>query len=142
VTKSNGRRKNGRVGSEDPYAVPDERELEQLIADADNPALWNEDEIELGPGFYRAPTVARQLAEVVSAFRAERGLTQEQLGRMLLLHQSQIARIEAGQHTPAIETLVRIAHHLGLTFAVQITPAGASLSLANAVAPARAEAPP
>jgi ribosome-binding protein aMBF1 (putative translation factor) len=103
-------------------------ELDALAAEMDDPSRWGEVE-EVGPGFYRAPGVATQLGEAVAAYRAARGLTQRQLGRALFLHQSQVARLEAGQHTPALETLVRVAHHLGLTLTVRVTPGGASLSV-------------
>jgi transcriptional regulator with XRE-family HTH domain len=49
-------------------------------------------------------------------------LTQEQLARRLALHQSQVARLEAGNHTPTLETLVRLARHLGMTLTVTATP--------------------
>ena len=104
--------------------------LDQLAAEMDDPSQWGDVE-EVGPGFYRAPSVARDLAAAVSAYRAQHSLTQQQLGRVLSLHQSQIARLEAGQHTPAIETLVRLAQHLGLNLTIQITPTRASLTVAQ-----------
>jgi ribosome-binding protein aMBF1 (putative translation factor) len=127
----NGRSNGKPPVIDDPESVPSDEEIEQLLADAEDPSQWNEEEIELGPGFYRAPEVAQQLARTLAEHRAAHGLTQQQLGRTLYLHQSQIARLESGQHTPELETLVRIARHLGLTFTVQVAPTGASLSAAN-----------
>lgn len=51
--------------------------------------------------------------------RKEQKLTQAQLAKKINLPQSNIARIEQGQHLPAIKTLVKIFEALGQT--VQIT---------------------
>jgi transcriptional regulator with XRE-family HTH domain len=113
------------VPSED---VPSEEEVAQMVADMDDPSKWIEDDAMLGPGFYRAPGVARQLAEAVAAYRAERGLSQRQLARAIALDEHWVAYIESGKHTPELETLVRLARHLGLSFTVHVSPAGAELS--------------
>ncbi len=117
------------AGPDQDEAISEEL-VSQLLRDMDDPSQWGEVE-EIGPGFYRAPEVARQLAQAIAAYRAAHGLTQEQFGRLLLLHQSQIARLEAGQHTPTLETLVRLARHLGLTLTVTATPDGATLAVAG-----------
>lgn len=126
---TNGKRASDPVAQEIGSEELSVDDTDRLLTEMDEPSLWDWEHAEVGPGFYRAPTVARQLAEAVRAYRTEHHLTQEQLGRSLSLHQSQVARIESGQHTPEIETLVRLAHHLCLTFTVQVGPTGASLSL-------------
>lgn len=115
-------------------------ELDRLAAEMDDPTQWGDVE-EVGPGFYRAPGVARQLGQAIAAYRARHGLTQQELGRALFLHESQIARLEGADHTPAIETLVRVAQHLGLTLTVQVTPTGASLTVAEAAHAANTPTP-
>ena len=112
-----------------PDVVSDDL-VAQLLEDIDDPTQWGEVE-EVGPGFYRAPKVARQLARVVATYRVSHGQTQKQLARTLALHQSQVARLESGQRTPTLETLVRLARHLGLTLTVTVTPSGALLTAAN-----------
>lgn len=107
-----------------------EAQIAELSAEMDDLAMWGDVE-ELGPGFYRAPEVAEQLGSAIVAYRAAHRVTQKQLARTLALHQSQIARLEAGQHTPSLETLVRVARHLGLSPTLTVTPEGASLRAAT-----------
>jgi len=95
----------------------------------DDAAQWDWPRAQAGPGYYRVPVVARQLAESVSAYRAARGLTQADLGAVMGLPQSQVARLEAGGHTPSLETLSRLAKHLGVTVRIEVTPEGATLTL-------------
>jgi transcriptional regulator with XRE-family HTH domain len=83
----------------------------------------------IGPGFYRAPEVALGVGRAVRAYRTARGLTQEELAKRLLLHLAAVSRLEAGEQTPDLETLVRLARHLGLSFTVRITPAGTDLTI-------------
>ncbi len=104
----------------------DPEDVTRALQDLDDPAMVG-DIVEIGPGSYRAPGVARQLAEAVSAYRAKHDLTQDELGRTLALHQSQIARIEAGVHTPSIETLIRLTRHLHMAFSIEFSSGGASL---------------
>jgi transcriptional regulator with XRE-family HTH domain len=70
-------------------------------------------------------TLAREVALAVTAHRAERGLTQAQLGRLAGLTQPQIARLEAGDHEPRLETLDKLARALGLRFRLEVGPAKA-----------------
>ena len=113
---------------------PVDVDVERLLVDMDDASQWDWDAASLGPGFYRAPEVGAQLAEVVSAYRTERGLTQGELGDLVGLHQSQVARLEAGKHTPSIETLVRLARHLRVLVRLEVTPGGAVLSVGEQTA--------
>ena len=44
-----------------------------------------------------------------------------------------LASLEAGKHTPDLETLVRLARRLGLDLTVRVTPRGATLEASDAV---------
>jgi ribosome-binding protein aMBF1 (putative translation factor) len=65
-----------------------------------------------------ATAVAIRLVE----YRAEHGLSQRALAAKLGMKQPAIARLEAGDHTPSIETLVRLSRGLGMRFRLDITP--------------------
>ncbi len=77
---------------------------------------------EEGPGFYRAPAVAAALAGAIVAYRERAGLTQRDLAQRLLLHQSAIARLEAGKRAPRVDTLLRIAKALDCELNVELRP--------------------
>jgi len=47
--------------------------------------------------------------------RLEAGLTQAELARRTGIHRPNIARVEAGRHTPSLETLARIANAIGVS---------------------------
>jgi transcriptional regulator with XRE-family HTH domain len=95
---------------------------------------------EIGDGFFRAPAVAQGLGRAVAAFRKAHGLTQQELARRLRVHQSQIFRLERGQHTPTLETLVRVARELGLTMLVRVGPEGATMEVLDQDLPERSGA--
>lgn len=58
----------------------------------------------------------------VIGYRAEHGLSQTAVARMLGMHQPAIARLEAGDHEPSLATLSRLAKVLGVEFHIDITP--------------------
>lgn len=66
---------------------------------------------------------ARAVALTVLRYRTEHNLSQRALGRMLGVAQSQVARLESGEHNPSIETLIRLSRALDLEFALNIRPA-------------------
>lgn len=66
--------------------------------------------------------LAHAVAMRVIGYRAEHGLSQTGLARMLGMHQSAIARLEAGDHEPSLATLSRLAKVLGVEFHIDITP--------------------
>jgi transcriptional regulator with XRE-family HTH domain len=57
-------------------------------------------------------TPQARFAANVERLREEKGLTQEQLGWAADLHQTAIARIEAGERKPTLPTIFKLAHGL------------------------------
>lgn len=55
-----------------------------------------------------------ELGARLKALRLEAGLTQAELARRTGIHRPNIARVEAGRHTPSLETLSRIANAIGV----------------------------
>jgi transcriptional regulator with XRE-family HTH domain len=51
----------------------------------------------------------------VTRLREERGLTQEKLGWAAGLHQTEVARIEKGTRNPGFDTIIKVAHGLGVS---------------------------
>jgi ribosome-binding protein aMBF1 (putative translation factor) len=72
--------------------------------------------------------LAHEVAMRVLQYRAEHGLTQTQLAKMLGMRQPHIARLEAGDHEPSLATLSRLARLLGLEFHIDITPQHLAIS--------------
>lgn len=71
--------------------------------------------------------VARAVATRLVEYRAEHGLTQTQLARQLGMKQPAVARLEAGEHSPSLETLVRLASVLGFEFHLDVTADGVAI---------------
>jgi transcriptional regulator with XRE-family HTH domain len=72
---------------------------------------------------YLEARFANQVAIQVIRWRTEHGLTQTKLAEMLGMRQPNIARLEAGEHTPSLDTLSRLASGLGINFDIAIGPA-------------------
>ena len=66
--------------------------------------------------------LARAVALKVLAYRAEHALSQRGLAKQLGMTQPQLARLEAGEHNPTIDTLARLAQALDTEFAIDIHP--------------------
>lgn len=66
--------------------------------------------------------LAHAVAMRVIGYRIDHGLSQTGLARLLGMHQSAIARLEAGDHEPSLATLSRLARVLGIEFHIDITP--------------------
>jgi DNA-binding XRE family transcriptional regulator len=64
---------------------------------------------------------AHAVAMRVIGYRIDHELSQTELARRLGMHQSAIARLEAGDHEPSLATLARLASGLGLEFHIDIT---------------------
>ena len=71
-----------------------------------------------------AEVLARVFSHAVLAYRIDHDLSQAALGRLLGVPQSQIARIEEGDHTPTFATLLRYCDALGLEAQITIAPRG------------------
>jgi transcriptional regulator with XRE-family HTH domain len=71
---------------------------------------------------YERTRFANDVAVRVVEYRAEHGLSQTALARLLGMHQSAIARLEAGEHEPSLTMLARLAQVLGEDFSVDIKP--------------------
>lgn len=69
---------------------------------------------------------ANEVAAMVLAFREEGGLTQTQLGDMIGMKQSAVARLERGDNPPTVGTLVRLSTLKGLSFQLDIIDGTAS----------------
>lgn len=66
--------------------------------------------------------LAHAVAMRIIGYRVEHRLSQTALARMLGMHQSAVARLEAGDHEPSLATLSRLAGKLGIEFHIDITP--------------------
>lgn len=100
--------------------IPDEEVLEEDLRDPEFRRRWEE------------TALARWLALIVSQYRAEHELSQRALAGRLGMHQSAIARLEDGEHTPTLPTLVRISQTLGIELLIDIKPPHTESQLAKA----------
>jgi DNA-binding XRE family transcriptional regulator len=66
--------------------------------------------------------LAHAVAMRVIGYRINHGLSQTGLAHLLGMHQSAIARLEAGDHEPSLATLSRLARVLRIEFHIDITP--------------------
>ena len=88
---------------------------------------------------YERTRFANDVAVRVVEYRAEHGLSQTALARLLGMHQSAIARLEAGEHEPSLTMLARLAQVLGEDFSVDIKPDRMELRSAAGLSSARLE---
>lgn len=72
--------------------------------------------------------LSRAVEHRLVAYRAEHDLTQSALGRKVGMAQPAIARIEAGERVPTVETLLRLSEALGIEFLLDIRPANGTSS--------------
>ena len=86
--------------------------LERQLQDAETREYWER------------TALARAVANAVIRYRAEHSLSQRALASDLGWKPSQVARLELGEHNPAMETLAHLAERLGLRFRLEIGPAG------------------
>lgn len=66
--------------------------------------------------------LARAVAEAVIRYRAECGLSQTALARLLGWSQPVVARLEAAEHNPSMDTLVDLTRKLRLRVHVDVGP--------------------
>ncbi|GAB5547469.1 MAG: hypothetical protein SangKO_072290 [Sandaracinaceae bacterium] len=55
-----------------------------------------------------------KLGQRIRELRLAAGLTQAELARRTGIHRPNIARVEAGRHTPSLETIARLANAIGV----------------------------
>lgn len=90
--------------------IPHEEVLAQDLRDPEFRAEWER------------TAVARWLAVEVAHYRAVHGLSQRQLADLLGVHQSDVARMESGEHTPTLDRLIRVAKGLDIELMIDIRP--------------------
>lgn len=73
--------------------------------------------------------LARWIAIEVAHYRATHELSQRELADQLGMSQSQVARIETGEHNPSVDTLARLATGLDLELLIDIRPQGKDAKL-------------
>lgn len=66
--------------------------------------------------------LARAIANQVIAYRDRHDLTQTQFAELLGMKQPAVARLEAAEHNPSIETLVKLATALDIEVNININP--------------------
>ncbi len=84
--------------------------LEEMLQDPQFRAEWDR------------TALARAVAEAVIAYRAEHQLSQSALARLLGWSQPVVARLEAAEHNPTMDTLLTVARTLGLQTQVKVGP--------------------
>jgi transcriptional regulator with XRE-family HTH domain len=97
------------------------------VSDLKTASQIAEEEMEASPAIRREverTALANAVAILVIEYRADHDLSQTQLARQLGMHQSAIARLEAGDHEPSLSTLARLAKGLGIDFQIDISPEG------------------
>ncbi len=80
------------------------------LTTADIPIQQGAPETTLG----QIPITGKKLGARVKELRLAAGLTQAELARRTGIHRPNIARVEAGRHTPSLETLDRLAQAIGV----------------------------
>ena len=84
------------------------------------------------PGFreqWQHSAPARAMANALVRFRADHSLTQSELARILGVRQPTVARWETGEHNPTWETMLLLAHKLGITISITAAPATAPIEI-------------
>lgn len=90
--------------------IPHEMVLAEDLRDPEFRAEWER------------TAVARWLAVEVVHYRSVHGLSQSRLAERLGVHQSDVARMETGEHTPTLDRLIRVAKGLDIELMIDIRP--------------------
>ncbi|MBJ7249497.1 MAG: helix-turn-helix transcriptional regulator [Thermoleophilia bacterium] len=87
-------------------------QLDDILLAADTPyrKLWY------------GSVLARTIGIAVLKYRSDHQITQAALGKLVGMTQPQVARIEDGEHNPALETMTRLCDTLGLELTLTIGP--------------------
>ncbi len=97
--------------------IPNEKVLEQDLKDPEFREEWER------------TALARWLAVEVAHYRAQHELSQQALADRLGVHQSDVARMETGEHTPTLDRLIRVATGLGIELMIDIHQKGREAKL-------------
>ena len=65
---------------------------------------------------------AHEVAMKVIEYRIKHDISQTELGRRVGMRQPHVARLEASEHEPSLDTLRRLSQGLGIEFHIDITP--------------------
>ncbi len=68
--------------------------------------------------------LARAVAVAIVRYRAKHHLSQRGLAQRLGMKQPQVARLELGEVSPSLETLIRLSSRLGMELTIDIRPVG------------------
>jgi len=90
--------------------IPHEEVLARDLRDPEFRAEWER------------TALARWLAVEVVHFRSKHDLSQRKLAERLGVHQSDVARMETGEHTPSLSRLIRVARGLDIELMIDIRP--------------------
>lgn len=111
------------ISAEDDGSTIDKIEIDEDAASA-SLVLENKTKLQLfaadvAPGATRAngpngSIDGVKLGRRIRELRLAAGLTQAELARRTGIHRPNIARVEAGRHTPSLETLARLAQAIGV----------------------------
>jgi ribosome-binding protein aMBF1 (putative translation factor) len=71
--------------------------------------------------------LAREIALAIVRYRTKHGLSQRDLARETGITQPAIARLESGEHTPSLSTLVKLTTHTGMQFRLDVHDGSAEL---------------
>lgn len=71
---------------------------------------------------WEATALAREVACYLVRYRTERSLSQTALARQIGMTQSQVSRLEDGEHEPRLATLRRLSDALGMRLTLSIEP--------------------
>jgi len=105
--------------------IPHDEALQEDLKDPEFRARWE------------STALARWLAIEVAHYRAEHELSQRALADQLGVHQSDVARMEMGEHTPTLDRLIRVAGGLGIELMIDIHPQGREAKLPRRKSSAR-----
>lgn len=97
--------------------IPNEEVLAEALRDPEFREEWER------------TALARWLAIEVVHYRSEHGLSQRQMAEHLGVHQSDVARMELGEHNPSMDRLTRVAKGLDLELLIDIRPQGSEAQL-------------
>lgn len=106
-----------RAGSDVPF---EDLLAEELRKDPEFRAEWQ----RLAP--------ARAFAVMLIRYRSDHELTQRELAARLGISQPRVAKLESGEHNPAIDTIVNAVRTLGVEFCLDVAPAGSKSTFVTA----------